>query len=67
MRAREQPFVRLNIEKQNQIVNIGTNGVVLARFGTNERFGVGVVNGSEGIEEEVSVVEGDLEGIGDCG
>jgi hypothetical protein len=57
----------LNIEKQNQIVNIGTNGVVLARFGTNERFGVGVVNGSEGIEEEVSVVEGDLEGIGDCG
>lgn len=63
----EQPFVGLDVEEQDQIVNVGSYGVVLTRIGPNERFGVGVVNGGEGVEEEPGVVVGDLEGLGDCG
>lgn len=63
----EQPFVGLDVEEQDQIVNVGSYGVVLTRIGPNERFGVGVVNGGEGVEEKPGVVVGDLEGLGDCG
>lgn len=46
-------------------MNVSGNGVVLARLSPNKRFGIGVVNGGEGIEEETGVVGGDLERLGD--
>lgn len=67
MRPRQKPLVGLNVEEKNQIMDIGTDIVNLARLGSDERVRLGVENRRERVENEARVVNGDLEGVGDGG
>lgn len=63
----EKLLVGLDVEEQEQIVYIGAEGVDLVGLGADERVGFRVEDGGEGVQDEPSVVEGDLEGLGECG
>lgn len=67
MRSREQSLVRLNIQEEKKIENIDANRVDIIRCSIDEGVGVGVENGSEGVEDKASMVNGDLEGFGNDG
>lgn len=67
MGSGEEPLVRLNIEEKEEIEKVDTNRVNLVRGSIDERVGVGVENRGEGIEDEASMVKGDLEGFGNGG
>lgn len=67
MRSREQLLVGLDVEEEEQIVDISGHGVNIVGFRAEERIGVGVEDGSEGVEDEAGVVQGDLEGLGEAG
>ena len=61
VRAREEPLVGLNVEEQNQIMDVDADGIDFDEIGDDERFGVGVQNRGEGIEDEPGVLNGDLQ------
>lgn len=56
MRAGNEALIGLDIKKEDEIIDIGSGGV-LARIGWQ--------HGGEGVDDESSVVDGDLEGFGD--
>lgn len=60
MRPRQQPLIRLNVQKQNQVIDIGSS----ARL---DFVAIGAEDGGEGVEDEAGVVGGDLEGLGEGG
>ena len=65
MRSRKQPFIRLNIQKQNKIAHIDVDRVDLGRLGGDERVGVRVEDGGESVNYKAGVVGRDLEDLGD--
>lgn len=67
MRSGEKSLVRLNIQKEKKIKNIDANRVDIMRSSIDEGVGVGVENGSEGVEDKASMVDGDLKGFGNGG
>lgn len=67
MRSGEKSLVRLNIQKEKKIKNIDANRVDIMRSSIDEGVRVGVENGSKGIEDKASMVDGDLEGFGNGG
>ena len=67
MRPGEQLLVGLDVEEEDQIMDIGAGGVNLVWSGEDERVGVGVQDGGEGIKDETRVSRGDLEGLGERG
>lgn len=59
MRPRQQPLVRLNIQKQYQVIHVRPDRLDIVA--------VRAEDGGEGVEDEAGVVGGDLEGLGDGG
>lgn len=48
-------------------MDIGAGGINLVGSGADERVGVGVQDGGEGVEDEASMSRRDLEGLGERG
>jgi len=60
VRPREESLVGLNVEEQYQIMHVDADGIDFAELCGGERFGIGVQNRGEGIEDEPGVLNGDL-------
>jgi hypothetical protein len=61
VRAWKESLVGLNVEEQNQIMDVDADRINFTELSGDERFGVGVQNRGEGIENEPGVVNGDLQ------
>lgn len=60
----QQPLIRLNIEKQDQIVDIDTDIFELIVFSIDEWIALIEKHGCDGLDDEASFVERDLQRVG---
>ena len=57
------PFIRLNVQKQDQIKQISTNGINIVEARGDEKVGFGVKHRGESVEDETCMVQRELEGV----
>jgi len=65
VRPREEPLVGLNVQEQYQIIDVDADGIGFVELCSDKRFGVGVQNRGERIDDESGMLNGDLQCLGD--